>query len=179
MPGKLGNRNAAKHGVYGYLAIGSLPKGASYIRRQLGRFEGALRDAVTYKHGEVGVYHAALIQTACRHEGRAQLLTRWLREIDGTATITDRVAILREIGSASDARDRCLRLLELDAGGRDVLDALYTTPAQNTHDNPPTPPRNAPDAAGPASNATGADNTLDAKPSNDTGGDDDGICSHL
>jgi len=34
MPGTKGNRNATKHGVHGYLAVGTLPKGASYIRRR-------------------------------------------------------------------------------------------------------------------------------------------------
>ncbi len=101
-------------GVRAYLAIGSLPKGASYIRRSLGKFRLALERSVLDKEGEICLYNAALIQTVVRHEGRAQLLTRWLRIEDADLKVADKAALLREIGSASDTRDKCLRLLGLD-----------------------------------------------------------------
>ena len=136
MAGKIGNSNAQTHGLYGYLAIGSLPKGCSYIRKMIGRFEGVLRDAIVDKYGQIGVYRAALVQSCCRHEGRAQLLGRWLRHEDGDLKVMDKVGILREIGAASDSRDKCLRLLGLDNDDRDVIDGLY----ENIPTNGPTRP---------------------------------------
>ena len=53
MPGTKGNRNAMTHGKYGYLALGTLPKGASYIRRQLGEFRGVLESIIRERDGEV------------------------------------------------------------------------------------------------------------------------------
>ncbi|QDU30602.1 hypothetical protein ETAA8_57480 [Anatilimnocola aggregata] len=128
MPGPKGNRNRTTHGTYGFLAIGSLPKGASYIRRQLGVFEKFVANAVKDKHGAITLYRAALIQSAVRHEGRAQLLTRWLRDGEAGLKLLERMAVLREIGAASDQRDRVLKLLDLeieDAG----FASLYTSPA--------------------------------------------------
>lgn len=171
MPGKQGNRNAEKHGVYGYLTIGSLPRGASYIRRALGRFEATLRETVAQDRGEIGVYHAALIQTACRHEARAQLLTRWLRKADAAGEkvgLLDRMAIMREIGAASDARDRSLRGLGLDRPNTtDAIEALYAMPADNAD--------TAATAAAGDSNGklpVGAGNAAAARLRNDTSEDD-------
>lgn len=110
--GSKGNRNALVHGKYAYLAVGRLPPGASYIRRLLGAFQRATEAAVVEAHGEIPLTKAALIQSAVRHEGRAQLLTRWLRESD--LSLAERLAVLKEIGGATDARDRCLKLLDLD-----------------------------------------------------------------
>ena len=61
---------------------------------------------------EVEVAHA-LLYGIFEAEG-IQLLQRWLREVDasnasGNASIPDRLSILREIGSATDARDKCLK----------------------------------------------------------------------
>ena len=110
-----GNANAMRHGVSSYLCLGKLPKGGAYIRRQLSLLKQQLERDVQDLYGELTTYHAALIQSACRHEGRAQLLTRWMRQVendarekDETVAISDRLAIVKEIGSASDARDRCL-----------------------------------------------------------------------
>jgi len=133
VPTRLGNRNATRHGVYGFLAIGSLPKGASYVRRLLGQFERHLREAVQEREGEIRTYHAALIQTACRHEGRAQLLTRWIREADDKLKLTDKVAVLKEIGAASDSRDKCLERLGLNeiASRNDIhsiMQSIYNAP---------------------------------------------------
>jgi hypothetical protein len=130
MPAPKGNRNRTAHGIYGYLATGSLPKGASYIRRQLGNFERELRRRVLEKRGEVSVLSAALIQTAVRHEGRAQLLNRWLRQADENLKVADKLALLREIGNASDRRDAVLKQLDLEVSAdEDIAAALYSSPA--------------------------------------------------
>ena len=126
MAAKKRAKHAIRHGKYAYLALGSLPKGASYIRRLIGQFRGALEQAVRDKEGEITIYSTALVQSACRHEGRAQLMTRWLRLTEPKLTLTDRLAVLREIGAATDARDRCLRTLGLDKRPEaDPLTTLY------------------------------------------------------
>src|SRR5262245_13126618 len=77
--GPPGNGNAASHCVYAYLATGRLPKGAADIGRLMNSFRFELESAVRGKHGDVTLHAAALVQTACRHEARAQLLQRYLR----------------------------------------------------------------------------------------------------
>ena len=111
-----GNRNAIRSGVYSFLATGRYPRGAAYVGRLVGQLRQSLESTVMQRESEVTVYNAAVIQSVCRHEGRAQLLQRWLRELekgDNGASIHDRVSILKEIGSATDARDKCLRALGL------------------------------------------------------------------
>lgn len=121
-----GNKVNMKHGRYSYLAMGRAPQGCEYIGRLVGQFRKALEAAVTEKHGEVALYHAALIQSACRHEGRAQLLTRWLRLCD-ELSYADRLATLKEVGAASDARDKALKAIGLhDVDDRQtIIDQLY------------------------------------------------------
>lgn len=109
-----GNRNATTHGSRGWLALGSLPKGASYVRRLLGEMRRRLETAVLDNSGELGAYELAVVQTACRHEGRALLAGRWLRLEGDSLDVSVRLALLNTIGSASDSRDKCLRLLGLD-----------------------------------------------------------------
>ena len=135
------NLNALIHGTYSYLALGRLPKGCAYIRRLIGKYRRKLEDALLERDGEIQIHAASLVQSACRHEGRAQLLTRWLRVDDGDMSITDRVSLLREIGSATDSRDRCLKALELSVRS-DNLDpwaALDVRPALAIgNDEPPS-----------------------------------------
>jgi len=176
MPAPPQNRNATKSGLYGYLAIGSLPKGASYIRRLMGEFERGLRAAVLAKSGELTLYAAAVCQTATRHEARAMLLQRWLRKADAAGDkvpLMDRVAIMREIGAASDSRDRCLRALGLErSDSNDVIDALYPRAAVADPDDPPapspTPAANGRNGAGAAAIAPAARPAADAKLRNDS-----------
>ena len=117
-----GNRNATRHGVYGFLALGRLPKGASYVRRLMGEFRSELERAVVEAHGEVSLSNAALITTVCRHEGRALLLSRYLA-LEGDALKTlERASLLEAIGRASDARDKAIEKLKLAQAERDDVD---------------------------------------------------------
>ena len=82
----------------------------------MGQLRHSLENILIERESEVTIYDAAVIQSACRHEGRAQLLQRWLRELDNgdkSPSVQDRLSILREIGSATDARDKCLKSLRL------------------------------------------------------------------
>jgi len=125
-----------------------LPAGCSYIKRAIDTFRNALEDAVFARHRKVTEYHAATINSACRHEQRALLLLRWLREaaepqsathtlqnqaVDGKHTssvsrqtglgVMDRAALLSQISDATDKRDRCLERLGLNEEQRDSLAA--------------------------------------------------------
>ena len=58
--------------------------------------------------GRITVVEAALTQSLCRHETRAQLIYRWLREADGSnagLSILDRVQLLRKISAATDRQN--------------------------------------------------------------------------
>lgn len=127
-----GNRNAFKHGVYGFLALGRLPAGASYVARQLNELRRALTAAVEAAHGEVTLHKASLIQTVCRAEGRAVLLGRWLRDA-GSLPLADRLALLHESAAAVEARDKAIRALKIDqASDRpNPWAALNNPPAAN------------------------------------------------
>jgi len=179
------NRNATRHGIRGYLAVGSLPRGSSYVRRLLSGFRTSLESAVVDRHGEIGTYHAALVQSACRHECRALLLTRWLRKEAGdradgnggkqsTMSLADRLAVLRDISAASDSRDRCLEKLGLGKQeAKSWLDTFYSTgddpadadlPASGTgQDDPPADGPGIGTTCRPdGDNAPGDDSPLDA-----------------
>jgi hypothetical protein len=130
-----GNANHMRHG----LSAAKLPKGCEHISNRVGVFRRQLENEVIASHGEIGVYHAALIQSSVRHETRAKLLSRWLRESENeirttiskgsangngttpetTVTCTslgilEKAQLLRDISNASDSRDKCLEKLRLD-----------------------------------------------------------------
>ena len=108
------NRNSITSGTHSFLATGRWPKGASYVTRLVRQLRRALDAATLDQHGEITIYQSATIQTACRHEVRAMLLQRWLRNEDASLSTDEKVRMLAEIGKASDARDRCLKALGLD-----------------------------------------------------------------
>src|ERR1700733_3186235 len=139
------NSNAIRHGL---LAV-KLPKGCSYIRRSVSTFRAAIEEEVIVRFREITTYRAALINSAVRHEQRALLLQRWLREatdsqtashslqaqaVDGkhTSTISkqtglgimDRAQLLAQISAATDARDKCLERLGLSIDeSQTIIDA--------------------------------------------------------
>lgn len=126
MPAKPGNRNALSHGAHSFLATGRAPKGCGYIYRMMGQLKRHLEAEIVTNHGAVSTYHACVLQSLIRHESRAAFLTRWLRESE-SPSVLERLALLKEIGSATDARDRCVKLLGLDrANAHRVIDVLYS-----------------------------------------------------
>lgn len=108
-----GNRNREVHGYRAWLAVGRLPKGGAYIRRLLTTLRDQLETAVATADEEISLYKAALIQSVVRHEGRALLVGRWLR-LQPDLPLSERLALIREVGNATDSRDKCLKLLGLD-----------------------------------------------------------------
>jgi hypothetical protein len=135
-PGRKGgapvlNRNATKLGLRGFISTGSLPKGASWIRRVLGEYSRTLLEAVLAVHGSVGLYETALVQSATRLECECLLSGRWLKLDYDALTVMQRVELRRSISAASQQRDRILERLGLDHGrgnGRKSGEGLASLP---------------------------------------------------
>jgi hypothetical protein len=122
------NRNALRSGLYSFLTTGRYPRGASYISRLTRAMRVAAEAACRQANGggEPTLTQAALINSMERHEGRHLLLVRWLRENDAALTMDQRLAILRDAATATDARDRCLTRLGIDRDQQaDILIRLY------------------------------------------------------
>ena len=84
-----GNANATKHGIRGFLCGGKLPKGASYIRKQVNRYRRAIEAEIIDLRGEITITEASIVQTVTRHEIVCQLATRWLRHAEnGKVTVS-------------------------------------------------------------------------------------------
>jgi hypothetical protein len=110
----LANKNRMTHGQRGWLVTGSLPKGASWIRRVVGEFRRQIESAVLALHGEVTPYASAVAQSATRHEARALLAGRWLKQQGESLSLSERLQLLATIGTATDSRDKCLERLGLN-----------------------------------------------------------------
>ena len=126
MPAPLKNSNALKHG----LTTGKLPPGASYITNLTNKFRRELEAAALEVRGEIGLYELAVVNTAIRWERHALLAQKWLRDATDSLTPDQRLAFSREVARASSERDKCLRLLGLDARARGdllTLETLYAT----------------------------------------------------
>lgn len=123
----IGNANALKHG----LRCGRLPAGCGHIGNAISMFRRTLETESLSVHGELSILHRALINSACRHEQRAQLLQRWLRKEAGTLKTMDKATLLAQQSAATDQRDKCLERLGLDRDESEhVLATFYTKPAQ-------------------------------------------------
>lgn len=134
MPAPKGNVNAMRHG----LRCASLPPGCKYIEDSANRIRRELEAAVAERHGEIDIYHGALIQSVVRHETRAMLLYRWLRQTEPKQTSTasmserngnkttsgsksttsglsimERASLMKDISTATDSRDKCIERLGL------------------------------------------------------------------
>jgi hypothetical protein len=128
------NQNHVTHGLTGM----GWPPGSENDRRRVARFTRALQSAVLEAKGEIGIVDAGTIQTAARWERHARLCGRWLRLEAKELTPDQRLNFSRDIGKASESRDRCLRSLGIDRADRDpYLDALLAPCiAQEPTDDP-------------------------------------------
>lgn len=106
------NQNALKSGLYARPSLGSLPKGASYIRRDVAKLRRAIESAMPA--GVIGVNQSLLLNSVCRHESRALLAGRYLAKEGDSLPLADRLALLVLIGQATEARDKALRGLRLN-----------------------------------------------------------------
>src|SRR5262249_43302838 len=117
-----GNENATKHGLRGLTTSGRVPlkvKGGRHLRKRLGEMCLELGAEIRQRQGrDPSLFEIAVIQSAKRHEARAQLLERWLDKEWEKLSVQDRLAILREIGNATDRRDGCFKVIGLDLADR-------------------------------------------------------------
>jgi hypothetical protein len=131
MPAPTGNTNAVTHGVRSYLATGRLPSGCASIQRARARIRRLLIDEVVRLRKKVTVFDQALVQSAVRHETVALLCAQWLAEKPDMG-LEERLSLMKQLRSATDARDGCLVKLRLDAENEsNILDAFYTNGAEN------------------------------------------------
>jgi hypothetical protein len=74
----------------------------------------------------VSLSKACIIQSICRHEAQCLLLQRWLRKGEASMSTDQRLAHLRQVGNATEARDRAVKSLALDRNvTEDVWAAIY------------------------------------------------------
>lgn len=72
-----------------WLIIGTLPKGCQWVERCIKRLRRALEFEVRRVRGEVTLVDESHITTACRCEGAALLMQRYLRINEEAAAVTD------------------------------------------------------------------------------------------
>ena len=150
----VGNRNALTSGARSWWTTGRLPKGCSHVRRQLRLMINQLTAKVVEVHGECDLERSSLIHSASRHEGAAILAGRWLRELQDRATdekpldVALSLAVLREIRSATDARDKAIKALDISPNQNGtIFDQLYSLQASGE-------PADTRDDANPTNEAT-------------------------
>ena len=117
-----GNENRVRHGVFSWATSGKVPtsiKGGTHLRNVLRAFRSGLLVEVERVKGRPATLHEqALISSAVRHEGRARLLERLVADDWARMLNPERIAALKEIGSASDSRDKALKAIGLDTAGK-------------------------------------------------------------
>lgn len=145
----IGNTNNLRHGLQSaqVLRLSKLPEELEFIARAVRVFRKYARHELEIKTGRpLNVYETAVLQSCCRHETRAALAGRWLRELGPGATIEQRLALTKTISDASDQRDKCLQRLGLDrVGDADPWQAL--TASYSHHVPQDAPGRDDEDAA--------------------------------
>lgn len=114
MPAPQNNQNARRHGLR------SNQVGDKSIENEVGKLRALARDAIAALFGDVSLYREAALQSAIRHEARARLAAKWLRDEHNprkqkTLTLSERLALTATISNATDARDKCLKLAGLDS----------------------------------------------------------------
>lgn len=126
MPAIPENFNAMRAGYESrqILALGRLPKHATWIRRYVGRMRRCIEQAVLDAKGGLTLKDAMLVQSVCRHEIRALLAVRWLRLSYDDMCHADRLRHLDQLGRATEARDKTILRLKLDKSSEEDMLAL-------------------------------------------------------
>jgi len=108
-------RDALRRGHLDPFIQGRLPPGCNWVMRHVNRLRRLLEAELVKRHKSLSIFHQATIQSTCRHECRAILLQRLLRERSTELSVADYLHLTQAITNSSDRRDRCLRALGLDA----------------------------------------------------------------
>lgn len=152
--GQPGNANRTLHG----LRASGLPASATYLEGQLRAFRSYVRGELAARGVDAGILHEALLQSAVRHETRALLAAKWLRDQDGELSLDQRLQLLTTISAATDSRDKCLFRLGLDKQDGRTITALYSGVAATACHG------DGPGDAGPASESHTGPDAADATP---------------
>lgn len=133
-------RKHRRHGVFSWCAAGRVPlkvKGGKHLRTVLRALRRGLLLEAESVHGRPATQlEQGLIASAVRHEGRARLLEMVIQRDWEALAVPERVSILREIGAASDSRDRCIKAIGLDKRPEPLPPSL----AAFLNSLPPEPP---------------------------------------
>ncbi len=131
-----------------------LPAGCGSIENATDQLRVALEDAVLAAKGQVDLGDAAAISTAVRAERLAALAAKWLRDKYDSLSADARLSYARETVKASEARDRAIRSLGIDAKSieqyqrdqlyRDLYGPRLALPPATSA---PEPSQNTPDPA--------------------------------
>ncbi len=92
-----------------------LPAGCTHIEHAVNGLRRQMEAEVIRIKGEISVVDAAAINSILKWERHGLLAAYWLRKEANTLSASDRLRFSGEIAKASDARDRNIKLLRLDA----------------------------------------------------------------
>jgi hypothetical protein len=125
-----GNRAARRHGVYGFLAIGRMPKGCRTVRQNLGQLRRCLEDEVRRgsgrSDGAITVREAALIHAAISAEGQRRLAGWYLGLHAPTMKPSEFMALLTLQTRALESRQRAIAaLFPADPGKADPFAGMF------------------------------------------------------
>jgi hypothetical protein len=96
------------------LIVGKLPKKMLRVQRSAQAYRRQLEAAVIERHGEVGVVHAHLVDTATAAELHSGICRWLLREKLDTMPTADVLACSSQILKSKEVRDRALKCLDLE-----------------------------------------------------------------
>jgi hypothetical protein len=116
------NQNRTTHSIFG---IG-LPSGTSHIAGRLNALRRELGRLVEARHGDVSLYHAAVIDGAVKWERLAQLAGRWLRKEGEKLSPQEKLSFAEKIAKAAVERNRAIATLGLDRSIADAFDPADT-----------------------------------------------------
>ncbi len=127
------------------LTLGRLPRRFIAAERVARTYRRSLEQAVVAQKGEIGLKDAHWLDSAVKHELHALMLRRILREQTETLTAVETVRISESIAKASESRNRCYGMLELDQPPptqEQMWDAMWSQPlpplAPPSHMSPAT-----------------------------------------
>jgi hypothetical protein len=106
-----GNTNAQRHGMKG----SKLPVGCVYIEHRVNKLRREIEAAIVAAKGEINIVDAAAVNSVLKWERHGLLAAHWLRHEADKLSAGDRLRFSEAIAKASDARDKNIKALGLDA----------------------------------------------------------------
>lgn len=117
-----------KHGVQRYLRHHKLPPGCEHVTKEAARLERVLEETILTLRNSVTAYEAVVIQTARRQETIYRLLQHYMNHQEDELKLKPelRLAYLRDMKSAAEARDKAVEKLNINVDPKSLaLDVVY------------------------------------------------------